>query len=160
MSDLRRQAAQRLADLDRLPATELCSAAEAALNGVVAVMNAETTLLRAGRMKEASALTAEKARLAQDYVGLARSIQRQAARLQEEAPQALDRLRSGHERLATQMAENLRVIATARRVTEDILGDVAKSVAQTERPKTYGATGGLRQEPVSAARGIAINRAL
>ena len=153
-------AAARLAALDSLPADELCRISEIALAALVDVMNQETTLLRAGHMRQASTLTPEKARLAQDYVGFARSVQRQGARLKAEAPDAIERLRLGHERLATQMAENLRVLATARMVTEDILTDVAKMVGQQNRAKTYGSGGSITADPAASARGIAINRAL
>lgn len=153
-------AAARLAALDSLPAEELCNMAELALASLVNVMNEETTLLRAGHMRQAGTLTAEKTRLAQDYVGFARSVQRQSARLKQQAPDAIERLRLGHERLATQMAENLRVLATARMVTEDILTDVAKVVGQQNRAKTYGRAGTITIDPGSSARGIAVNRAL
>ncbi len=86
-------AAARLAALDNLPATELCQLAESALSALVDVMNRETTLLRAGHLREASILTPDKARLAQDYVGFARTVQRQTDRLKIEAPQAIDRLK-------------------------------------------------------------------
>ncbi|MFN4209972.1 MAG: flagellar protein FlgN [Devosia sp.] len=153
-------AAARLAALDSLPAEELCNMAELALTSLVNVMNEETTLLRAGHMRQAGTLTPEKTRLAQDYVGFARSVQRQSARLKQQAPDAIERLRLGHERLATQMAENLRVLATARMVTEDILTDVAKVVGQQNQAKTYGRAGTITVDPGSSARGIAINRAL
>ena len=153
-------AAARLAALDGLPADELCRMAEIALSALVDVMNQETTLLRAGHMRQASALTPEKARLAQDYVGFARAVQRQGERLRAEAPQAIERLRLGHESLATQMAENLRVLATARMVTEDLLTDVAKIVGQQDRARTYGRGGAITATPEASARGIAVNRAL
>jgi hypothetical protein len=153
-------AAQRLAALDSLPSTELCSLAGETLDALVSVMNEETTLLRAGRYRDAGKLGAEKTRLAQDYVGFARSVQRQADRLKREAPGAVERLRNGHERLATQMAENLRVIATARSVTEDLLTDVANIVGAKARARTYGATGEIGADPAHSARGVAVNRAL
>ncbi|WIJ26655.1 hypothetical protein [Devosia sp. RR2S18] len=153
-------AAARLAALDSLPATELCQHAETTLAALVDVMNQETTLLRAGHMREASALTPEKTRLAQDYVGFARSVQRQSPRLKADAPDAVERLRLGHERLATQMAENLRVLATARTVTEDVLSDVARIMGQQNRAKTYGAAGTIASDPSASARGLALNRAL
>ena len=153
-------AAARLAALDSLPADDLCRMAEIALAALVDVMNQETTLLRAGHMRQASTLTPEKARLAQDYVGFARSVQRQGLRLKADAPAAVERLRLGHESLATQMAENLRVLATAKIVTEDLLTDVAKIVGQQNKAKTYGRGGAMTADPASSARGIAINRAL
>lgn len=153
-------AAARLAALDALPAEELCTHAEQALAALVDVMNQETTLLRAGHLRQASQLTPDKTRLAQDYVTFARAIQRQSARLSAEAPALVDRLRAGHESLATQMAENLRVLATAKTVTEDVLTDVARKVGQQNRAQTYGTAGKIATDTNSSAKGIAINRAL
>ena len=104
-------------------------------------------------------LGAEKARLAQDYVVYSRSVQRQLERLKVEAPNDIGQLKLGHERLATQMAENLKVIATVRIVTEDLLTDVAQQVARAARPKTYGA-GGELNAPRNSAGGLTVNRAL
>lgn len=154
-------AAERLAELDNLPGRDLIGRTALTLNTLVTIMNEETTLLRAGRVKEAGQLTGDKTRLAQEYVGLSRSIQRQLHRLRLEVPAELDRLKSGHESLATQMAENLRVIATARDVTEAVLTDVANAVGAQDRTRTYGAGGQIQPSaPTAAARGIAINRAL
>lgn len=153
-------AALRLAALDSLPADELCRMAEIALSALVDVMNQETVLLRAGHMQQAGTLTPDKTRLAQDYVTFARAVQRQGTRLRAEAPEAIERLRLGHESLATQMAENLRVLATARMVTEDLLTDVAKIVGQQNKAKTYGRGGTVTADPAASARGIAVNRAL
>lgn len=153
-------ARERIAALDELPAPELCSRAAGTLDELVTIMNQETTLLRAGRTRDAGVLSADKTRLAQDYVTLARSVQRQLGRLKAEAPEALERLRSGHERLATQMADNLKVIATARAVTEDLLSDVAARVGQGAAPRTYGTSGLVGGTSGPAARGIAVNRAL
>jgi hypothetical protein len=152
-------AAQRLAALDDLPARDLIMYTEGTLRALVDIMNQETTLLRAGRHRDAGTLTAEKTRLAQDYVTYSRAVQRQIDRLKLEAPDDVGMLRLGHERLATQMAENLKVIATARDVTEDILTDVAQQVAKAAKPKTYGAAGQLNQTQ-TASGGIAVNRAL
>lgn len=153
-------AAERIAALDTLPAADLCGIALSTLDRLVEVLNQETTLLRAGRAREAGGLTAEKARLAQDYMGFARSVQRQLDRLRQEAPASVEALRHGHEKFATQMAENLKVIATARAVTEDLLVDVANAIGAKARPKTYGATGEMTGQPPTPARGMSINRAL
>jgi hypothetical protein len=152
-------AAARIAALDELPAGELCRRASDTLDELARVMNEETTLLRAGRYRDAGALAATKTQLAQDYVALVRSVQRQSARLRAEAPEAVALLRNGHEKLATQMAENLRVIASARSVTETLLSDVAASVGLADGPKTYGKTGTIGASAGAPARGIAINRA-
>ena len=152
-------AAQRLAALDDLPARDLNAFTEGTLRALVDIMNQETTLLRTGRHREAGGLSAEKTRLAQDYVSYSRAVQRQLERLKLEAPDDIGMLRLVHDRLATQLAVNLNVVATARAVTEEILTDVASQVARAAKPKTYGAAGQLNQ-PQAATNGIAVNRAL
>ena len=152
-------AAQRLAALDDLPARDLIAFTDGTLRALVDVMNRETILLRAARHGDAMQLGAEKTRLAQDYVTYSRAVQRQLDRLKAEAPDDVALLKRGHERLATQMAENLRVIATVHSVTEDLLNDVAQRDTNTARPKTYGAAG-ERSTPAAPSGGIALNRAL
>lgn len=152
-------AAQRLAALDDLPARDLIAFTEGTLRALVDVMNQETTLMRNGRHRDAGTLGAEKTRLAQDYVSYSRAVQRQIERLKVEAPNDIGLLKQGHERLATQMAENLKVIATAREVTEHILTDVATQLERAAKPKTYGAAGMMNQTH-KASGGITINRAL
>lgn len=153
-------AANRLAELDRMPAEMLCRRTGSTLDALCRAMNEETTLLRAGRVKDAARHTAEKTRLAQEYVTYVRTVQRQSARLLKEAPQAVQLLRTGHEQLVTQMAENLRVIATARTVTEDLLTDVAVAVGQEQRTTGYGNSGKLQSSKAPAVRGLSVNRAL
>ena len=153
-------AAERLAALDDLDAADLCGRTESVLMQLVEVMNAETMLLRAHRYREASELTTQKTQLAQDYVVFARAVQRRLPQLRETVPDNLKRLQQGHEALATQMAESLRVLATARNVTEAILSDVSRSLSAPTRATTYGATGTLQHQRPEGARGIAVNRAL
>ena len=149
-------AAERLKAIDTLPAGDLCGVALSTLDRLVSILNEETVLLRAGRVREAGELTAEKT----DYMGFARSVQRELPRLRLEAPAMVEAMKVRHEQFATQMAENLRVIATARAVTEELLTDVANAMSARERPRTYGASGTMAGQPPVAATGVSINRAL
>lgn len=153
-------ASDRIAALRNTQADILCTTAESALAAFVDIMNRETTLLRAGDYKAASLLSAEKAQVAQDYVSLARAVQDQAARLKLEAPEELQRLQAGHEKLATQMAENLRVLATARNVTQNLIGEVAKATGAQSQPHTYGNSGQLTNAKPQMTKGLSINTAL
>jgi hypothetical protein len=153
-------AAERIASIDNLPAPELCLVTLDTLEQLVGILNQETTLLRAGKARDAATLTPQKTELAQSYMGYARAVQRQQQRLSVAAPRELALLKGAHERLATQMADNLRVIATARKVTEDLLTDVAVAVAATERPRTYGPAGTMPPVPTAPAKGLSINRSL
>lgn len=153
-------AAERLAALEDLDTATICDRAQTALDALVEIMNRETTLLRAGHMREAGELTADKTKLAQDYVAIARAVQRVAPRLKAEAPERVEALRRGHEALATQMAENLRVLATARNVTEALLSDVARQVNSGQQAKTYSPTGMPPKRSDDSLKGISINKAL
>lgn len=136
---------------------EVCAEARETLTRLVDVMNNETTLLRAGRLLEASKLAAPKAELAQKYVGLARAIQHNVQTLKETAPHLLLALQKHQTALATQMAENLRVLATAKTLSEEIVGDVAAQLGQAQRPKTYGGNGSAAAKAQSL-QGVSINK--
>ena len=153
-------AAKRITQLNQLDAYELCDKTDRKLVALVDILNKETMLLRAGRLKEAGTLTPEKTQLCQDYVMLARTVKRESERLKKQAPEQLNSLQQRHESLATQMAENLRVLATAKTVAEDILSDVARSVSANAKPKTYNTSGYLSSESPDMAHGLAIDRAL
>ncbi len=152
-------AAQRLESLDQSDPKDLCSRTDTALTLLVDILSRETMLLRAGKLKQAGLLAADKTVAAEDYTVLARAVQRLAGRLAEAVPDTLDRLKRRHDSLATQMAENLRVLATARAVAEDLLEDVAKSVGAQQAPRTYG-TSGAAPPSKATASGLSVNRAL
>ncbi len=144
----------------QMDARALCISTETALSNLVDVMNKETVLLRASLYEQAAQIGVKKAEIAQHYVTLARLVENEHERLTLEAPAELKSLVAGHEKLTTQMAENLRVLATARDVTQTLLSDVAASVGAAKQPNTYGASGQLSSPAGRQANGIAINRAL
>lgn len=151
-------AAERLTLLDADDAAQLCERATDTLNELVEVLNEEITLLRAGRISEATELSARKGQLAQDYAQLARSVQQEAERIKQAAPDALSHLSQQHQRLATQIAENLRVLATARSVTQELIGEVAKSLDADLAPPTYSERGELTDNARRHNRGFSVNR--
>jgi len=153
-------ASERLSNLRNMDAGVLCKSAKSALQDLANIMNQETTLLRNGHYLEASELSAQKAHIAQEYVGLARVVQHQSGRLHSEAPTDLRSLQDEHHKLATQMAENLRVLATAKTVTQSILSDVAASVTKSERPNTYAPTGQISTPPKPGGTGLSLNKSL
>lgn len=152
-------AADRIATLNQTDAHDLCARTQHSLGLLVDILSRETTLLRAGRFEQAATLTAQKTQAAQDYVQLARTIQRESERLKTVVPAELAELRRRHESLATQMAENLRVLATAKSVTADLIADVARAVGSSQQTQTYGAAGQINPQ-TSSLPGFAVNRAL
>ncbi len=139
----------------------LIGATRAALDELAVIMNEETTLLRSGQYEQAASLSARKATTGQEYVQLARTIQNNTDKLSRSAPDLLRQLQGKHEKLATQIAQNLKVLATARNVTRSILGDVADAVAKTSQPDTYAPNGTMTRAPANGqASGISLNRSL
>lgn len=138
----------------------VCSEADLALRALVDIMNEETTLLRRGKISEASELAAQKADLAQKYVGLARAIQSNAAELKVKVPHLLQKLQQGQIALATQMAENMRVLATAKALSEDIVNSVAKQLGQQNQTSAYGASGRGTKGTAESIKGVSINATL
>lgn len=151
---------ERLEFQRQMDASTLCRSTKAALESLANIMNQETMLLRTGHYQEAADLSEQKAQIAQEYVGLARVVQHQNVRLHEQAPADLQTLQAEHEKLATQMAENLRVLATAKTVSQSVLGDVAKAVNKSERPNTYAQNGQITSHTRAEASGIAVNTSL
>ncbi|VAW23670.1 hypothetical protein MNBD_ALPHA12-1473 [hydrothermal vent metagenome] len=145
---------------NQIDARSLCTSTKDVLDNLVDIMNQETVFLRAGHYQQASEISAKKAQIAQQYVALARQVQNEHEWLMSKAPQEMKKLVAGHEKLTTQMAENLRVLATARDVTQTLLSDVAVGVGRAGQPNTYGASGQMNASRSQLSNGIAINRAL
>ncbi len=153
-------ASKTSASQNQSDARTLCISTKEVLDNLADIMNQETVLLRAGRYQQSAQISAEKAEVAQQYVALARLVQNKHEWLMSQAPDEMKTLVAGHEKLTTQMAENLRVLATARDVTQTLLSDVATGVGRTGQPNTYGASGKMNNPASQLANGIAVNRAL
>jgi len=144
----------------QIDARALCTSTKEVLDDLVDIMNQETVLLRAGRYQQSAQISAKKAEVAQQYAALARLVQNEHEWLMSQAPVEMKNLLAGHEKLTTQMAENLRVLATARDVTQTLLSDVATGVGRAGQPNTYSASGKMNNPASQLANGIAVNRAL
>jgi len=156
--------AQALASTKKMPMPDspeqVCADAELSLRALVDIMNNETNLLRSGKLLQASELAAEKTTLAQKYVGLARAIQSNAKEIRTKAPHLLEKLQQGQAALATQMAENLRVVATAKSLSEEIVSSVASQLGNSNETSAYGNTGQGNAGTAPQMKGVSINTTL
>ncbi|MGJ8527635.1 hypothetical protein [Maritalea sp.] len=158
---LRAQALSASKTLPMFDAPEkICADAEITLRALVDIMNNETTLLRKGSLMEAGELAADKAELAQKYVGLARTIQSNVTELKAKVPHLLKPLQNGQAALATQMAENMRVLAVAKSLSEDIVSSVASQLGQTTQTSAYGQIGQDRTSSEPSMKGVSVNTTL
>lgn len=136
------------------------ASARASMAQLIDILSRETTLLRAGQSFKAADLSQEKTTITQAYFQFVRAIQHNADLLNRLVPDELRAIRDSHQGLITQLSDNLRVIATAKTLSQDILNSVSSQIGQTQSPQTYGASGRMGGNAQPPNGGLAINRAL
>jgi hypothetical protein len=132
----------------------------AAMDQIIRVVEQETALVRAGRLREASKLEAEKADLSQRYYASASAIKTMLPQLAKAIPEALAQLQRKHDEFRALLQINLTVLATAHAVSEGIMRGVSDELARKTAPSTYGATGRANAPGPSAAQPLAVSRVL
>lgn len=151
------------------PAPKITTAAEAenlvrhllaAMDALVAAIEEETRLVRAGRLKQAAALEATKVELARAYVADTAQVKANLAVLTREVPDLLAALRKQHDEFNAVLKINLTVLATAHAVSEGLIRGAAAEVARKTAPQTYGMSGRPTTPPRSAAQPVSISRTL
>ncbi|WP_420414468.1 flagellar protein FlgN [Roseibium sp.] len=142
-------------------AETFCSALSSTMEALLSVIEMETDLVRAGKLKDAGELQADKARLIHEYTRGMMTAKDHAIALGNLAPAATQSLRRQHGEFQPVLRINLAVLATAREVTNNIVSSVAKAVGaqNANAPTTYGRTGTAPNGPKSA-QGIAVNQSL
>ena len=148
-----------------MPSAGTLEAAEAllhevgeAVEGLVALIEEETRLVRLGALFAASDLQAEKSRLSARYVKLRFKVRENAAAIGHLQSDHVRHLSERHEAFANLLRINMAVLATAREVAEDIIRNVATEIGKSRAPNTYGPQMRLRKRSLSSARGIAVDR--
>lgn len=129
--------------------TELCE-----------IVEAETDLVRAGRVAAAAKAAERKGELARAFMRNAARMHAGGGYLASAAPALLDALRRQHEHLCAKLHVNLTVLATARAVSEGILRGVSNQLAKRSTVQTYGASGRHHITAVHPAVPIAVSRSL
>ena len=111
------------------------------MSALLGVIERETELVRAGKIREAMATESKKAELSRRYastVGLLHDSQKQLAQV---APDLLTTLRRHHETFRAMLQINLTVLATAHAVSESIVRGVNTEIQRRNIPNTYTAAG-------------------
>jgi hypothetical protein len=153
-----------------ITSTPVASAAEAAelmahfvkvMDALVAIVQQETELVRAGHVAKAAALEAAKADLARSYVADTLRLKASQPRLARlVAAEKLEALRKRHDAFRALLQLNLTVLATAHAVSEGIVRGVSGEMARKSAPQTYGASGRTNVPSRSAAAPLAVSRKL
>jgi len=151
------------------PAPKIETAAEAenlvrhllaAMDALVATVEEETALVRAGKLKDATALEATKTELTRLYVADTAQVKANVAVLAREVPELLAALRKQHDTFNALLQINLTVLATAHAVSEGLIRGAHSEVARKNAPQTYGNSGRPVAPPKNAAVPVSVSRSL
>ncbi len=132
----------------------------AAMDALVATVEQETTLVRAGKLTEAVALEASKSELARLYAADTAQVKANLPVLSKQIPDLLTALRQHHDTFNALLQINLTVLATAHAVSEGLIRGAHSEVARKNAPQTYGDSGRRSAPPKSAATPVSVSRTL
>jgi flagellar biosynthesis/type III secretory pathway chaperone len=111
------------------------------MSKLLGVVEQETELVRAGKVREAMQLEQQKSVLSGRYVTAIETMRVAQEHLAQVAPDLLASLRRHHETFRGMLQINLTVLATAHAVSEGILRGVNAEVQRRNMPNTYTAAG-------------------
>jgi len=111
------------------------------MDALLGIVDQETSLVRAGHLRDAAKLEPTKSNLARLYVTDAARLKISAPYLSQTAPGVLAVLRERHQSFQALLQVNLTVLATAHAVSEGIMRGLSEEIARRASPQTYGASG-------------------
>lgn len=130
------------------------------MDQLLAVVERETQLVRAGKLSEATQLAQIKTDLAQAYMADAGRLKADPGMTKHLAGGEVDTLRRQHDLFHALLQINLTVLATAHAVSEGIMRGVHEEVTRKSVPQTYGASGRHSTPPRSASQPLTVSRVL
>jgi hypothetical protein len=112
-----------------------------AMRALLAVIERETELVRAGKLREAMTSEPRKAELSKNYVNAVGQLKANQKQLAQAAPELLKTLHRHHDLFRSMLQINLTVLATAHAVSESIVRGVNTEMQRRSMPNTYTAAG-------------------
>lgn len=111
------------------------------MGGLLAVIERETELVRAGKVREAMRLEEQKGELSRRYMVAVETLKNAQKYLAQVSPELLATLRRHHDTFRAMLQINLTVLATAHAVSEGIVRGVNTEIQRKNIPSTYTASG-------------------
>ena len=111
------------------------------MSALLSVIEAETELVRAGKLREAMTLGPKKTELSHRYVAVVGQMKASQKYLSQAAPELLKTLHRHHDVFRSMLQVNLTVLATAHAVSENIVRGVNAEMQRRTIPNTYTAAG-------------------
>jgi hypothetical protein len=130
------------------------------MNALLAVIERETELVRAGKIAEAIKLEVEKNDLSRRYIGAITLVKANQPYFAKATPDLLAALHRHHEVFRAMLQVNLTVLATAHAVSEGIVRGVNAEMQRKNIPQTYTAYGKRAAPGPRNITPIAVSRSL
>jgi hypothetical protein len=152
-----------------IPASPITTAAEAEdvighflkiMDALLATVEEETNLVRAGRLRAVTRLEQPKAELARLYIADLLRLRANQNYLTQAVPETMHDLRRRHDTFRALLQINLTVLATAHAVSEGIVRGVSSELARKSAPQTYGASGRPSAPRARTGQPLAVSRSL
>lgn len=112
-----------------------------AMSALLGLIERETELVRAGKVREAMMLESQKQELSRRYVGAVSQLKANQVQLSKSAPELLSTLHRHHDAFRAMLQVNLTVLATAHAVSESVVRGVNAEIQKRNVPNTYTAAG-------------------
>lgn len=130
------------------------------MNALLAVIERETELVRAGKIREGMALESQKTELSRRYADAIRQFKISQAYMTQSTPDLLTALQRHHDTFRAMLQVNLTVLATAHAVSEGIVRGVSAEAQRRAAPQTYTANGQRSAPSRQHMSPIAVSRSL
>ena len=131
-----------------------------AMSALLGVIERETELVRAGKVREAMALETQKAELSRHYMGAVAHMKASQPYLAKTVPELLTTLHRHHDTFRAMLQVNLTVLATAHAVSEGIVRGVNTEIQRKNIPNTYTAAGQRAQPGPRNMTPLSVSRSL
>jgi hypothetical protein len=130
------------------------------MSALLAIIERETELVRAGKISEAMASEPQKSELTRRYVLAATHLKASHKYMTQTVPELLAALHRHHDVFRAMLQVNLTVLATAHAVSENIIRGVNAEVQRRNVPNTYTAAGRHVAPSPRHIRPLAVSRSL
>ena len=111
------------------------------MSALLGVIERETELVRAGKIREAMAFEPKKTELSRRYVHAVARLKASQKYLTQAAPELLTTLHRHHDVFRAMLQINLTVLATAHAVSESVIRGVNVEIQRRNIPNTYSSAG-------------------
>jgi hypothetical protein len=130
------------------------------MSALLAVIERETELVRAGKIREGMALEPKKTDLSRRYVHALAYLKASQKYLHKVAPELLTTLHRHHDVFRAMLQINLTVLATALAVSEGIIRGVNGEMQKKSIPQTYTSAGQRTAPNPRRAAPLSVSRTL